>query len=170
MRRLLAAEARPRTPTDGLRRLAHVLIWAPAVLLGYFNVLTAVGRRDPFPDLRVYRAGAGALGHGGAHLYTVHGSNGGPFTYPPIAAILLAPTRALSLEAAGVVMAVLTCLAAAVVAYLCVRRRSAAAATVAPAVAAAVATACAMQTVPFRTAIYFGQVGGLLLLLVSVDV
>jgi hypothetical protein len=151
-----------RTSSDPLRSVAHVLIWIPAALLAYLNIRTAIGRPDLFPDLDVYRAGAAALGHGGRHLYDVHGANGGPFTYPPIAAFLLAPARALSLEAAGVVMALLTCFAAATVARLCATRHKN--------IVAAIATAGAMQTIPFRTTIYFGQVGALLMFLVAVDV
>ena len=45
-----------------------------------------------FADLQVYRLGWDHLGAGGHGLYAARAVNDAPFTYPPIAAILLTIT------------------------------------------------------------------------------
>lgn len=142
------------------RWLAAGVAWAAAVLLAALAVYTATRRPDLFPDLTVYRAGAGAIEHGG-DLYRVHGSNQGGFTYPPFAVLVLWPLRLPPLLVSGLIVAALSFLAAVVTARVALRS--------VPVWVVGAVVACAMQTVAFRNSYAFGQIGVLLMLLAVLD-
>lgn len=142
-------------------RLAGALAWSAVVALAVFSVVAALGRPDLFPDLTVYRAASRALGHGGVHLDQVRGSNSGLFTYPPVAALLLWPLRFGAVAMVGSLLAVASLAVAAGCARVGARR--------APWWIAGAAMACALETVPFRNTIAFGQVGVLLMAMVAFD-
>ncbi|HET6909554.1 MAG TPA: glycosyltransferase 87 family protein [Mycobacteriales bacterium] len=142
------------------RWLAAGVAWAAAVLLAALAIYDATHRPDLFPDLTVYRAGAGAIEHGG-DLYRVHGSNQGGFTYPPFAVLVLLPLRLPPLLASGLIVAALSFLGAVGTARMALRS--------APAWVVGAVVACAMQTVAFRNSYAFGQIGVLLMLLVALD-
>lgn len=144
-----------------MRRTAAAAVWLPAVGLGVAVVVSAAAAAHPFGDLTVYRAGAGAVGDAGRHLYSVRGSNGGGFTYPPFAALVLWPLRLPGVVAAGAVLAAVSLAAAAGVARWSTRSW--------PMWIAAAITAAALATVPFRNALWFGQIGVLLMWLVLAD-
>jgi len=141
-------------------RLLTLVSSSAATVLAGLTIATAVGRSGPFPDLDVYRVSARAIGLGKG-VYDVRGANGGPFTYPPFAAFVLWPFTLLPLVATGVVLATASCGAAVTIARLCLRDR--------PWWLVGVLCACAFETVPFRTTIYFGQIGALLMVAVAVD-
>jgi len=142
-------------------RLAGALAWSVVIALAVTSVVAALGRPDLFPDLTVYRAASGALGQGGVHLDQVRGSNGGLFTYPPAAALLLWPLRLAPVAVVGSLLAAASMVAAASCARLGAR--------CAPWWIAGAAVACALETVPFRNTISFGQVGVLLMAMVAFD-
>jgi alpha-1,2-mannosyltransferase len=144
-----------------MRRWAAVTAWTALAAGSAYDVTLALQRPDRFPDLDVYRAAAGTLADGGDLLYDVIGINGGPFTYPPVAAVLLWPARLPPILVAGVLLALLNVLCALLAARLCLRRS---ATWAAPAL-----VAVAMWTVPFRTTVFFGQIGAVLMLLVAAD-
>ena len=121
---------------------------------------TASGR-PLFADLQVYRLGLHHLGSGGNGLYDARAVGGAPFTYPPIAAVLLAPLGALSVAAAGAVMTALSVAALVAVARRCVRGSAG--------VVLPLLLALALVSVPVRNVLFFGQVGLLLLCLVALD-
>jgi alpha-1,2-mannosyltransferase len=117
-----------------------------------------------FADLQVYRLGLHHLGSGGQRLYSARAANHAPFTYPPIAAVLLAPFGALRVAAAGALMTLASVVALVVVARRCVRFNGATKTYVLP-----ILLALALISVSVRNVLYFGQVGLLLLLLVAID-
>src|SRR4051812_11020284 len=137
------------------------LLWLIAAAVACYDLILALNRPDLFPDLDVYRVAAATLVRHGQGLYDVVGSNGGPFTYPPIAAVALWPLRLPPMLVAGGVLAVLTMATAVAVSRWCT---GPSASWVAP-----IAVALAMWTVPYRTTLFFGQVGVILMFLVVAD-
>ncbi len=147
---------------SGLGRPTVAWILAGAALAA---TLHYVATGNPlFADLQVYRLGLHHLGSGGQGLYSARAGNHAPFTYPPIAAVLLAPFGASSVPVAGAVMTSLSIAALVVVARRCLRFVGARATSALP-----VVLALALVSVPIRNVLFFGQVGLLLLLLVALD-
>ena len=141
-----------------LRRIGVTVAWLLATA-ALANALAYVATADPlFADLQVYRLGLHHLGHG---LYAARSVNNAPFTYPPIAALVLAPLGALSTPIAGAVMTALSLIALVAVARRCLPRASD--------FALPVLLILALISVPIRNVLYFGQVGLLLMLLVALD-
>lgn len=142
-------------------RLAVPVLWLLAVAAAAQDVVLALQRPDLFPDLDVYRVASGTVGEGGSRLYDVIGSNGGPFTYPPAAAVVLWPLRLPPMAVAGVLLAALTVAATVLTARLAARTS--------PSWAVPALVLGALLTVPFRTTVFFGQLGAVLLALVALD-
>ena len=136
-------------------------MWLAALAVGVYDVVLALGRPDLFPDLDVYRVAAATLAQHGRGLYDVVGSNGGPFTYPPIAAVLLWPLQLAPDAVAGIALAAVTLVAAILTARMSAPAR--------PSWLTPAAVVLAMWTVPFRTTVFFGQVGVLLMALIAAD-
>ncbi|MDQ1748120.1 MAG: alpha,2-mannosyltransferase [Frankiaceae bacterium] len=145
---------------DRLERLGLAVAWLLAAA-ALANALLYVASASPlFADLQVYRLGLHHLGSGGSGLYDARAVNHAPFTYPPVAAVLLAPLGALSVPAAGAVMTALSLVALGFVARRCVPPGG-------PALP--LLLALALVSVPVRNVLFFGQVGLLLLVLVAAD-
>ena len=101
------------------RQTVTRLLWLVAAAVACYDLILALNRPDLFPDLDVYRVASATLVQHGHGLYDVVGSNGGPFTYPPIAAILLWPLRLPPMLIAGSLLAVATAAAACATVRLC---------------------------------------------------
>lgn len=81
---------------------AAYLVW----LVGHFGF----GLYEQL-DVRVYQTGAAAVLHGEPLYQVAEALSGLPFTYPPLAALLLAPLGALPFWLAGAVVAAVSCAA-----------------------------------------------------------
>lgn len=136
--------------------------WLPAVLwtaaltvcVGHYVTALRGGGPGRFPDLYVYRGAVEALASGGG-LYDYAAPNGDPFTYPPVAAVLLSPLAWMPppvMELAWFLaeVAVMAWLAVAVARRRYPRDRAAAAA---PAIALLLAVSA-----PMGSMVEFGQV------------
>lgn len=115
-------------------------------------------------DLRVYRAG-GQAWLDGFPLYSDafgrrYGTDGLPFTYPPVAAVLFTALAAVPWVVAIAVVAVVSLLALAGVAMLVVRR---------PAAAVIAVVAGGVLVEPVRLTLSFGQINLVLMVLVVAD-
>ena len=154
-----------RVRSRGFGRFSLIVAWlfAAAALADALHYVATAS--PPFADLQVYRLALHHLSSGGAGLYDARAGNGAPFTYPPVAAMLLAPLGALSTTAAGAVMTALSLAALVAVAYWCRRSPERSLGAWLP-----LLLALALVSVPVRNVLFFGQVGLLLLLLVAVDV
>ncbi|SCL22812.1 alpha-1,2-mannosyltransferase [Micromonospora pallida] len=121
---------------------------------------------DRLSDLRIYHGAVRHLADGGA-LYGYVAENGGPFTYPPFAALVLWPIGLVPETAVRLVWLAMTCAAVAVIAGALGR------AGVFPAGwrhLAVPATACALLlTAPAQSNLRFGQVSIFIVLLALVD-
>lgn len=121
-------------------------------------------------DYDVYRLGGEAL-RAGDDLYgylpdTREGTNL-PFTYPPIAAVLFAGLSLLPFTAGGVLITLATCLSMLAVVWLVLRELGAG--RVAALWLTAPLGVYAMQIMPMRETIGFGQVNAILMALVAID-
>jgi alpha-1,2-mannosyltransferase len=120
-------------------------------------------------DLIVYRAGASAFLHHHA-LYAVRSSRHHlPFTYPPIASILLTPLAVITLAAAKVALSLLSTVALVTGMYLVIRRLGEESQPLGGA-ALPIALAAAIWLEPVRATLDFGQINLVLIALVLVDV
>ncbi|MEH1100285.1 glycosyltransferase 87 family protein [Micromonospora sp. CPCC 205561] len=142
-----------------------VALWSAFVLLAAGSSALVTLRPDRLSDLHIYRGALLHL-HAGHPLYEFVAANGGPFTYPPFAALVLWPVAAV---AEGVVQGawlVLTCLAVVAIAVPVGRvlaggpRRH----LVVPAVACAL-----MLSAPVQSNLRFGQVSVFIVLLALLD-
>src|ERR1700733_4928535 len=115
-------------------------------------------------DLDVYRIGARAWLRGGSLYGRLPPTPAGlrlPFTYPPIAAVLLAPLALVPATVAGTVLTLVTIVLAAAVLRLFLRRLS-----LSPAAAGWLLPA-ALFLEPVRNTLAFGQVNVILMALVA---
>ncbi len=155
---------RDEAQRGGPARLAR---WAPALPVAVVVVVAAVvgGVRGFFTDLSVYRYGGRAVLDGIA-LYDVDDPvTGLPFTYPPIAAVLMVP---LALPPEWLVAALWTgASVAALAAVVVVVRRSLGLAAAGWWVALVVVGSLALE--PVGQTLAFGQVNLLLMLVIVVD-
>ncbi|SCG60309.1 hypothetical protein GA0074704_3673 [Micromonospora siamensis] len=71
-----------------------MLIWAGFATTALLSVLLVLRRPDRLSDLHIYYGAVAHLRAGGA-LYDYVAANGGPFTYPPFAALVLWPITVL---------------------------------------------------------------------------
>jgi alpha-1,2-mannosyltransferase len=159
-----------------IRRGGLVLLGAHLALLGALLVSVTNGRLR-FPayrvDLEVYRLGSAVLLHGGALYGTLLPTQDGqqlPFTYPPFAAILLAPLAMVPYWYACLAMTVLTLALLAAVLLLVLRSLGALPARPLrwPVFGGLLLMAELIE--PVRTAVYAGQVDVVLMALVVLDV
>lgn len=119
---------------------------------------------DRLPDLLVYRGSVEGLAQRGT-LYAFHRSNGDPFTYPPLAGLLLYPLRFLPVLADQVIWTIGTLFAMWQIVRLVAGKVTVR--IVPPLIAVAVA-GCLM-TAPLRSNLRFGQVTVFLVLAVVAD-
>ncbi|WP_305095273.1 glycosyltransferase 87 family protein [Prescottella sp. R16] len=155
--------------------VARVVIAAGALFGATFYLIGIPGLRDVGLhyriDLDVYRLGGAVFAEGGPLYGSLPKTASGdslPFTYPPLAAVVFSPMSAISLDAAGVVLTVLTVLAlfaslALTLASIGVRVRTMLAWT------ALAATAVAFTLEPVRSTFDYGQVNILLMAFVAAD-
>lgn len=146
------------------RRVAA--LWSIFVVVAAASSALVALRPDRLSDLHIYRGALLHL-HAGHPLYDFVAENGGPFTYPPFAALVLWPVAAVPEGVAQGIWLALTCLAvvaiAAAVGRVLVgpgRRR----ALVVPAVACAL-----MLSAPVQSNLRFGQVSIFIVLLALLD-
>ena len=141
-------------------------LWALFTLLTAGSVALLTLRPDRLSDLHIYR---GALLHmqAGRPLYDFVADNGGPFTYPPFAALVLWPVAALPEGLAQAGWLALTCLAVIAIAVSVGRlltepgpRRR----LVVPLIGCAL-----MLSAPVQSNLRFGQVSIFIVLLALVD-
>lgn len=159
-----------REPDERARtKLLGGLLWLVPVLLSAWQAFSALRRPlyDRLADLHVYYGSIKSL-TAGASIYAFHAANGDPFTYPPFAAIVLAPLVVLSEPAARVTWTVAAFALLPIVPVLVARHAgrhlSAAGPWLAPTVAALLAASA-----PFSSNIRFGQVSWFLCALVLLD-
>ncbi len=148
--------------------VAAVLMLAAAVALVLHGAL-GPAPADRFVDAQVYRLGADAVLHH-HDLYTVMSRQGALFTYPPLSAYLFTVLLPFGVTGAGLVLAALTVLAAAVITSLCLSRAGRPGRPPSAVVAwtmAVVAVCLPLQ--PLTNTVSFGQIGVLLAGLVTVD-
>lgn len=119
---------------------------------------------DRLPDLLVYRGSVDGLAHGGT-LYAFHRSNGDPFTYPPVAGILLFPLHFVPLTVEQAIWTLGTVVAMWLIACLVTR---AASVSLPPHVTALAVAAC-LSTSPLRSNLRFGQISIFLALAIALD-
>jgi len=167
----LPARRRPEASAAGWYRLATA---AAAVLLAGAVLLVAHGALRPpagdrFVDTEVYRLGARAVLHH-RDPYAAATGHGGLFTYPPLSALLLTGLLPVGATAAGLMLAALTVLTAALITHLCLTRtgRTGRAPRVLLARTLAVTAVC-LPLQPVTNTVSFGQIGVLLAGLVVVD-
>ncbi|MBX6354763.1 MAG: DUF2029 domain-containing protein [Micromonosporaceae bacterium] len=121
---------------------------------------------DRLSDLHIYYGAAQAV-HSGQPLYRYVAGNGGPFTYPPFAIVLLRPIIAVPEPVLQIVWLVLTCAAVAAIAV-------AVGGALAPAgrrrrLAVAAGACAVMLSAPAQSNLRFGQVSVFIVLLALVD-
>ena len=159
-----------RRPASRWARAALVAVNLAAVaafLLSYSR--HGVGFGPYRIDLGVYRIGGRTWLHGG-HLYRQVLLIPGlrlPFTYPPLAAIALAPLALLPMTAAGTVLTVASVALAAVVLGVFLRRLAGPAAGSLWTVAWLLPAALLLE--PVRSTLAYGQVNIVLMALVTLD-
>ncbi len=177
----LAAAPFPRSPATGIAGLFKrpAARWARVALLAVnLAAVTAfllsysrhgVGFGPYRIDLGVYRAGGRTWLHG-ADLYGQLPVIQGlplPFTYPPIAAVLLAPLAMLPMAAAGTLLTVGSIALAAVVLRMFLRRLAGPASASLWAVGWLLPPALLLE--PVRSTLAYGQVNIVLMALVALD-
>jgi alpha-1,2-mannosyltransferase len=159
-----------RRPASRWAQVALVAVNLAAVavfLLSYSR--HGVGFGPYRVDLGVYRMGGRTWLHGGDLYGQVLALPGLrlPFTYPPIAAILLAPLALLPMTAAGTILTLASIALAAVVLGLFVRRLAGPAAE--PAWTVAWLLPAALLLEPVRSTLAYGQINIVLMALVVLD-
>ncbi|MFC7547874.1 glycosyltransferase 87 family protein [Plantactinospora sp. GCM10030261] len=156
-----------------------------AVVWGLFAVVAVVSsvlvlRRPPgdrLADLHIYYGAAETVA-AGRPLYAYAAENGGPFTYPPFAVLLLGPMTAVSEPVLRVLWLTLTCAAIAAIAIAVGGRPGgrwdggAGGARVAPRhrqLVVAVVACAVLVSAPAQSNLRFGQVSVFIVLLALVD-
>lgn len=143
-------------------------LWALFVLIGGVSSVLVLRRPldDRLSDLHIYQ---GAVQHvqAGQPLYQYAAENGGPFTYPPFAALVLWPIGYLPEGVLQAIWMPLTCAAVALLA-------AAVGGALSPArhrrpVAVAAAACALMLSAPVQSNLRFGQVSIFIVLLALVD-
>ncbi|WP_328848678.1 glycosyltransferase 87 family protein [Micromonospora zamorensis] len=146
------------------RRVA--LVWAAFVVVALVSCVLVLRRDDRLSDLHIYYGALSDL-HAGRPLYEFKAANGGPFTYPPFAALVLGPITAVSEGVLQGIWLVATCAAVVAVAgavgvALTTRqsRRS---------LVVAVAATVLMLSAPVQSNLRFGQVSIFIVLMALLD-
>jgi len=137
-------------------------LWTAYVAIAAVSSILVWRRSDRLSDLHIY---LGAVRHtrAGQPLYTFVAENGGPFTYPPFAAIVLWPLGGVPEWLVQVGWLAATCAAVVAIAVAATRGRVPRSAVV-PAVACAL-----MVSAPVQSNLRFGQVSIFVVLLALVD-
>lgn len=143
-----------------------MLLWAAFALAATVSVGLVLRRPDHLSDLHIYRGALADL-RAGRPLYGYVAANGGPFTYPPFAALVLWPVTTLPESVLGVVWLLLT-VAAVVALAVPVGATLAAGRANRPLVVAATATVL-MLSAPVQSNLRFGQVSIFVVLLALLD-
>ncbi|MDI1465877.1 glycosyltransferase 87 family protein [Catellatospora sp. KI3] len=140
--------------------------WAIYGLIAAVSCALVLLRPDRLSDLHIYY-GAVKTAQSGAPLYGYVAENGGPFTYPPFAALVMWPMTGLSETALQLLWLASTCAAVAALALSLGRALHVPAHRRALAVAA---VACAvLLSAPAQSNLRFGQVSVFIVLLALVD-
>ncbi|WP_328418920.1 glycosyltransferase 87 family protein [Micromonospora sp. NBC_00389] len=146
------------------RRVA--LAWAAFVVVALLSCVLVLRREDRLSDLHIYYGALSDL-HSGRPLYGYKAENGGPFTYPPFAALVLRPITAVSEGVLQGIWLVATCAAvvaiAGTVGVALTARRSRR-----PLVVAVAATVL-MLSAPVQSNLRFGQVSIFIVLMALLD-
>ncbi|TYC06644.1 DUF2029 domain-containing protein [Micromonospora sp. WP24] len=146
------------------RRLA--LLWSAFAVVALVSVALVLRREDRLSDLHIYYGALLDL-RAGRPLYGYVAENGGPFTYPPFAALVLWPITLVSEPVVQVVWLLATCAAVVAVAVpvgaVLARGRSG------RHVAAAVVALALMLSAPVQSNLRFGQVSIFVVLLALLD-
>ncbi|WP_229716431.1 glycosyltransferase 87 family protein, partial [Mangrovihabitans endophyticus] len=143
-------------------------VWALFAVIAVVSC-TLVLRRPPddrLSDLHIYYGAVLAVSDGHP-LYSYVAENGGPFTYPPFAALLLQPIALLPEAVVRVVWLVLTVAAVAAIAVVAGRGLTAAPGR-RPLLVAAIACAL-LVSAPAQSNLRFGQVSVFIVVLALVD-
>lgn len=144
-------------------RRAAVALWGAFAAIAAVSCVLVTRRQDKLSDLHIYYGAMRHL-HEGRPLYEFVAENGGPFTYPPFAAVVLWPIALVpeGLLRAGWLAATVAALAAigVLVGRVCGSGR--------PAVTAAVACGLLLSA-PAQSNLHFGQVSVFIVLLALVD-
>jgi alpha-1,2-mannosyltransferase len=169
------ASRRTTNLTAGVGAAGAGALWA--LFAGIAAVSSVLVMRRPaaerLSDLHIYYGAVQAV-HSGRPLYGYVAENGGPFTYPPFAMVLLRPIAAVPEPILQVAWLVLTCAAVAAVAVV-VGGALAAGGPTSPRATrhrqlAVAAGACAvMLSAPAQSNLRFGQVSVFIVLLALVD-
>ncbi|MDG4805354.1 glycosyltransferase 87 family protein [Micromonospora sp. WMMD1120] len=146
------------------RRVA--LAWATFVVVALVSAVLVLRRPDRLSDLHIYYGALADL-RAGRPLYGYVAENGGPFTYPPFAALVLWPITAVSEGILQLIWLVATCaavvaIAGSVGAALTTRQSRR------PLVVALTATVLLLSA-PVQSNLRFGQVSIFIVLLALVD-
>ena len=146
------------------RRVA--LLWAGFAVVALVSVALVLRRPDRLSDLHIYHGALADL-RAGRPLYGYVAANGGPFTYPPFAALVLWPITTVAL---GVVEAVwLTATCAAVVALAVPVGRALGTGRAGQPLPVAAVALLLMLSAPVQSNLRFGQVSIFLVLLALLD-
>ncbi|TCB98493.1 DUF2029 domain-containing protein [Micromonospora zingiberis] len=143
-----------------------VLLWAAFTLTALVSVALVLRRPDRLSDLHIYYGALADL-RAGRPLYEYAAANGGPFTYPPFAALVLWPITALPLGVAEAIWLAATCLAAIAIAVpvgLTLATGVPGRRLAVPAVAAVL-----MLSAPVQSNLRFGQVSIFIVLMALLD-
>ncbi|MGC4864239.1 glycosyltransferase 87 family protein [Micromonospora sp. DT53] len=146
------------------RRVA--LAWAAFVVVALVSCVLVLRRPDRLSDLHIYYGALSDL-HAGKPLYEFVAENGGPFTYPPFAALVLWPITFVSEGVLQGIWLVATCAAVVAIAgsvgvALTTRRARR------PLVVALAATVL-MLSAPVQSNLRFGQVSIFIVLMALLD-
>ncbi|MFG2052778.1 glycosyltransferase 87 family protein [Micromonospora sp. NPDC048930] len=143
-----------------------MLLWATFALTATVSVGLVLRRPDHLSDLHIYYGALADL-RAGRPLYGYVAENGGPFTYPPFAALVLWPVTALPESVLGALWLLLT-VAAVVAVAVPVGGALAAGRSGRPLAVAATATVL-MLSAPVQSNLRFGQVSIFVVLLALFD-
>ncbi|MET8351361.1 MULTISPECIES: glycosyltransferase 87 family protein [unclassified Micromonospora] len=146
------------------RRVA--LVWTAFAVVALVSCVLVSRREDRLSDLHIYYGALSDL-RAGRPLYGYVAENGGPFTYPPFAALVLGPITAVSEGVLQVAWLVATCAAVVAIAgsvgvALTARRSHR------PLVVAVAATVL-MLSAPVQSNLRFGQVSIFIVLMALLD-
>ncbi|MEU4482141.1 glycosyltransferase 87 family protein [Micromonospora sp. NPDC023966] len=143
-----------------------MLLWAAFALTATVSTLLVLRRPDHLSDLHIYYGALTDL-RAGRPLYGYVAENGGPFTYPPFAALVLAPVTLVPEAVVGAVWLLLT--VAAVVAIAVPIGGVLASEPARRPLAVAAVAAVLMLSAPVQSNLRFGQVSVFIVLLALLD-
>lgn len=143
-----------------------MLLWVAFAVAALVSVALVLRRPDRLSDLHIYHGALVDL-RAGRPLYEYVAANGGPFTYPPFAALVLWPITTVPLGVVEAAWMVATC--AAVVALAVPVGRALATGRAGRPMAVAAVAVVLMLSAPVQSNLRFGQVSIFLVLLALLD-